>query len=165
MRVAYLCLMGDQPGAVRAVAPAHAAYWRGLALPGYLGGPFDDRSGGLITFDTESIENAEDLVAEDSLVREGLADESMAEDVAGRVGTPAPAVQPATRLGRPSPDRAGWRHLHGATPGDLGDQRILDTSGAGSACRAFRVRWSAGPLVGSFRSRSVRRRRRGRRAG
>jgi uncharacterized protein YciI len=41
-------------------------------LPGYLGGPFSDRSGGLITFESESIEKAEQLVAGDPFLRRGL---------------------------------------------------------------------------------------------
>jgi uncharacterized protein YciI len=72
MRVVYLYGMEDQPGAVRAVVPAHASHWRGLALPGYLGGPFDDRSGGLITVEVESTEQPDDLVANDPFVRERL---------------------------------------------------------------------------------------------
>jgi len=72
MRFAYLYFMKDDPDAVRAVAPAHAAYWRGLAMPGYVGGPFADRSGGLITFEIASQEQAEQLVVDDPFVREGL---------------------------------------------------------------------------------------------
>jgi hypothetical protein len=47
MRFLYFYLMRDAPDRVRAVAPEHAAYWRELGLPDYLGGPFVDRSGGL----------------------------------------------------------------------------------------------------------------------
>lgn len=72
MRIAYLYLMKDEPGRVRAVAPEHAAYWHGLAATGYLGGPFADRSGGLITFEAESSEKAERLVADDPFIRQGL---------------------------------------------------------------------------------------------
>jgi uncharacterized protein YciI len=72
MQVVYLYFMTDQPERVRAIAPEHAAYWQGLALPGYLGGPFSDRSGGLITFESESIETAEQLVAGDPFLRRGL---------------------------------------------------------------------------------------------
>jgi hypothetical protein len=36
---------------VREVAPKHAAYWHELRLPEYVGGPFADRSGGLISFE------------------------------------------------------------------------------------------------------------------
>jgi hypothetical protein len=38
MRVAYFYLMRDRADQVTMAAPAHAAYWRELALPGYLGG-------------------------------------------------------------------------------------------------------------------------------
>ena len=39
MRCSYIYFMKDDPDRVAAVAPAHAAYWRGLALREYLGGP------------------------------------------------------------------------------------------------------------------------------
>jgi uncharacterized protein YciI len=65
MRFLYFYLMRDAPDRVRAVAPEHAAYWRELGLPDYLGGPFVDRSGGLITFEVASADEAERLVADD----------------------------------------------------------------------------------------------------
>jgi hypothetical protein len=70
----FLCfyLMKEAPDRVRAAAPKHAAYWRELELRGYLGGPFADRSGGLITFETESAAEAEVLVANDPFVKECL---------------------------------------------------------------------------------------------
>jgi hypothetical protein len=64
--------MIDEPDTARCVAPQHAAYRQGLNLPAYLGGPFADRSGGLITFEGESTESAERLVADDPFVRLGL---------------------------------------------------------------------------------------------
>jgi hypothetical protein len=54
MRFLHFYLMSDAPARVQAVAPEHAVYWRELGLPDYLGGPFGDRSGGLITFETGS---------------------------------------------------------------------------------------------------------------
>ena len=72
MRVAYSYFMKDEPDRVRAVAPDHVAYWRGLAITGYLGGPFIDRPGGLITFEIGSSEQAEQLVADDPFLREEL---------------------------------------------------------------------------------------------
>ena len=80
MRVAYVYFMRDEPDRVRVVAPQHAAYWRGLAATGYLGGPFADRSGGLISFETTSGEEAERLVAEDPFVRQGLVGSSWLKD-------------------------------------------------------------------------------------
>jgi len=38
MRILYFYVMKDAPDRVRAAAPGHAAYWRGLALREYLGG-------------------------------------------------------------------------------------------------------------------------------
>ena len=74
MRCAYISFMKDDPGRVEAVAPEHAAYWHGLGLRDYLG-PFADRSGGLISFETYS-RPAEQLVAHDPFVREGLVERS-----------------------------------------------------------------------------------------
>jgi hypothetical protein len=50
---AYLYFMRNDPDRVRAAVPDHVSYWLGLRLDGYLGGPFEDRSVGLITFQTD----------------------------------------------------------------------------------------------------------------
>ena len=72
MRVAYFYFMKSEPELVRTVALRHATYWRELALPAYRGGPFADRSGGLILFDSNSAHEAEDVVARDPFVLEQL---------------------------------------------------------------------------------------------
>ena len=72
MRFAYVYFMKDDPERVRDVAPQHVGYWRGLAITGYLGGPFADRSGGLITFETETDDKAERLVSDDPFLRQKL---------------------------------------------------------------------------------------------
>jgi uncharacterized protein YciI len=77
MRIAYFYWMKDDPDRIRMVAPEHAAYWRDLGLPGYLGGPFADRSGGLISFEAESVETAERVIAADPFVREELLESSV----------------------------------------------------------------------------------------
>ena len=77
MRIAYFYWMKDDPDRVRTVAPEHAAYWRDLGLPGYLGGPLADRSGGLITFEADSLQSAQRLVAADPFVREELLEGSV----------------------------------------------------------------------------------------
>jgi hypothetical protein len=59
VRVLYFYLMRDAPDRVRGVAPEHAGYWHALGLRDYLGGPFADRTGGLITFEIASAEEAE----------------------------------------------------------------------------------------------------------
>lgn len=72
MRFLYFYLMRAAPDRVRMVAPEHAAYWRKLGQRDYLGGPFADRSGGLITFQAGSVTEANQLVAHDPFVREDL---------------------------------------------------------------------------------------------
>jgi len=71
-RYAYFYFMRDDARRVRAAAPQHAAHWRDLGLNDYAGGPFHDRSGGLITFRVESKAQAEDAVATDPFVTAGL---------------------------------------------------------------------------------------------
>jgi uncharacterized protein len=80
MRCSYIYFMKDNPDRVAAVAPEHAAYWRGLELREYLGGPFADRSGGLISFETDSHDDAAQLVADDPFVREGLVERSWVKE-------------------------------------------------------------------------------------
>ena len=72
---AYFYFMKADPDRVRAVAPRHASYWRGLRLAHYVGGPFEDRSGGLITFDAEDATQARRAVREDPFILEGLVEE------------------------------------------------------------------------------------------
>jgi uncharacterized protein YciI len=72
-RFAYLDFMKDDPDRIQATVPRHVAHWRELRLPGYLGGPFEDRTGGLlITFQAEDGERARHAVDTDPFVQEGL---------------------------------------------------------------------------------------------
>jgi hypothetical protein len=80
MRVLYLYWMKVDPDRVRTIAPQHAAYWRDLGLPEYVGGPFADRSGGLITFEADSLEQAEGIIAADPFVREELLESSVVKE-------------------------------------------------------------------------------------
>jgi YCII-related domain len=71
-RFAYFYLMKADPDGVRLVAPRHASYWRHLGLAHYTGGPFADRTGGLITFDAADVAEAERAVRGDPFILEGL---------------------------------------------------------------------------------------------
>lgn len=75
-RFAYFYFMANDPARVRSLAPQHTEHWHGLNLSGYTGGPFADRSGGLITFLADESAQAEAAVAEDPFVREGLIERS-----------------------------------------------------------------------------------------
>ena len=72
MKVIHFYAMKPDSDRVRRVAPQHAAYWHGLRLPGYEGGPFADRSGGLITFEADSVNDAKRVIAADPFVRQDL---------------------------------------------------------------------------------------------
>jgi len=73
MRFLYFYLMrGGAAERLGTVAPRHAAYWHELSLPEYVGGPFTDRMGGLITFEASSLTEAERLAAADPFVVEDL---------------------------------------------------------------------------------------------
>jgi hypothetical protein len=72
MRFAYFYFMTDDADRVREAAPDHAAYWQDLQLDGYQGGPFADRSGGLIVFAADSVDHAGRLVGDDPFIRHGL---------------------------------------------------------------------------------------------
>ena len=72
LRFAYFYLMADDPARVRATVPRHVAHWHDLGLAGYLGGPFADRTGGLITFQADDDQQAQRAVDTDPFVQEGL---------------------------------------------------------------------------------------------
>lgn len=71
-RFLYFYLMRDARDAIRAVVPAHVDYWQSRQLEDYLGGPFTDRSGGLITFAAENLEHAQQTVQHDPFVQQQL---------------------------------------------------------------------------------------------
>jgi uncharacterized protein YciI len=71
-RFAYFYFMRRDPKRVSSVAPLHTAHWRNLAPSGYEGGPFQDRSGGLITFKANDLEQAQAAVAGDPFLKEDL---------------------------------------------------------------------------------------------
>jgi uncharacterized protein YciI len=75
-RFLYFYLMRNRPDDIRRAAPAHAQYWRERNLPGYMGGPFADRSGGLITFEAAGIEEAKQAVMSDPFVLDNLIEQS-----------------------------------------------------------------------------------------
>jgi uncharacterized protein YciI len=71
-RFAYFYFMSGDSDRVRAIVPRHVAHWSGLGLNDYLGGPFEDRTGGLITFSARDFTEAQRAVETDPFVLEGL---------------------------------------------------------------------------------------------
>jgi uncharacterized protein YciI len=72
----YFYLMRKTPTAIRQVVAAHVQYWRSRDVPGYMGGPFADRTGGLITFSAASLDDAQHIIVDDPFVREQLIEQS-----------------------------------------------------------------------------------------
>lgn len=75
-RYVYVYFMAGEPERVRAAAPRHTEYWHSLDLVGYAGGPFADRSGGLITFLAADEDAGRAAVDGDPFVRENLLGQS-----------------------------------------------------------------------------------------
>ena len=71
-RYVYFYLMNADRDRAATVVPEHMAHWNGRCLPGYSGGPFDDRSGGMITFEADDLAAAQQLVDGDPFVQGDL---------------------------------------------------------------------------------------------
>lgn len=79
-RFVYCYTMRNTPDRIREVVPRHVAYWHGLDLPEYLGGPFADRSGGLITFAAPDLSHAREAVHHDPFVTADLIEDSWVKE-------------------------------------------------------------------------------------
>jgi uncharacterized protein YciI len=64
----FFYLMKNNPEKIRDTVPEHIRYWENSKPINYSGGPFSDRSGGLILFEAEGIEKATKLTMNDPFV-------------------------------------------------------------------------------------------------
>ncbi|MFC1585971.1 YciI family protein [Fibrobacterota bacterium] len=64
-RYVYVYFMKDKPEVIKDVVSSHSNYWKTCSLENYLGGPFADRSGGIISFSSESLEQAGQVIEKD----------------------------------------------------------------------------------------------------
>lgn len=71
-RFVYFYFNRFEPEKIRQTVPAHVQYWKTANLKDYAGGPFGDRSGGLISFSALSLEDAEATVQQDPFVQSDL---------------------------------------------------------------------------------------------
>lgn len=71
-RFAYVYFMKRLPDRIRDLVPEHVEYWTSRHLGGYSGGPFADRSGGLILFDAKTVEDAIAIADADPFVTNGV---------------------------------------------------------------------------------------------
>ncbi|MBI5874156.1 MAG: hypothetical protein HZB36_08510 [Candidatus Omnitrophica bacterium] len=71
-RVVFFYFMKKEPDKIREIVSAHIAYWKNNNYRDYMGGPFADRSGGLITFEANDIEEATKIINKDPFIINGL---------------------------------------------------------------------------------------------
>ena len=71
-RFVYVYFNRNEPEKIRRVVAAHVQYWKTANLIGYMGGPFGDRTGGLISFVAASLAEATDIILHDPFVLEDL---------------------------------------------------------------------------------------------
>jgi uncharacterized protein YciI len=71
-RFAFFYFMKKEPDKIQIVVPSHIEYWEKCNLRTYLGGPFADRSGGLITFEAENLEEATSIIMDDPFISQNL---------------------------------------------------------------------------------------------
>lgn len=71
-RFVYFYFNRDEPAKIRQVVAAHVQYWKTANLKGYVGGPFADRTGGLISFVASSLEDATEIILQDPFILEDL---------------------------------------------------------------------------------------------
>ena len=74
-RFVYLYFNRNEPEKIRQVVPAHVQYWKTANLEGYMGGPFGDRTGGLISFIASSPDKASEIILRDPFILEDLIDQ------------------------------------------------------------------------------------------
>jgi uncharacterized protein YciI len=71
-RFIYFYFNRSEPEKVRQLVPIHVQYWITAGLRGYMGGPFSDRAGGLISFFALSLEEATEIILKDPFILEDL---------------------------------------------------------------------------------------------
>jgi uncharacterized protein YciI len=71
-RFVYFYFNRDNPEKIRQAVPAHKEYWKTAGVEDYQGGPFADRTGGLISFSASSLEEATGIILQDPFIQEDL---------------------------------------------------------------------------------------------
>lgn len=67
--IIFFYTMKNEPELIKGLVSEHIRYWENLNLVNYKGGPFIDRSGGLITFLFDDLEQAKKIINEDPFIK------------------------------------------------------------------------------------------------
>ena len=92
-RFLYFYINRNQPEKIQQVVPAHVEYWKTAILKEYMGGPFADRTGGLISFVVSSMEEAAEIIRQDPFVLEALIDQKWIKEWILEASFKAPSDQ------------------------------------------------------------------------
>ena len=79
-RFIYFYFNRNEPEKIREVVPAHVQYWKTADLKSYAGGPFTDRSGGLISFAAQNLEEAREIILRDPFIQEDLMEQTWVKE-------------------------------------------------------------------------------------
>ena len=74
-RFLYFYFNRTESEKIKQVVPAHVQYWKSVNVKDYMGGPFADRTGGLISFVASSLEEATAIIHQDPFVLSDLIDQ------------------------------------------------------------------------------------------
>ena len=77
---AFFYFMKNQSEAIGETVPGHIAYWKDDNYRKIQGGPFADRSGGMVVFQAESLDSATLIANSDPFVKEDLLDNSWVKE-------------------------------------------------------------------------------------
>lgn len=76
----FFYLMKDKAEQIRDVVPMHVSYWSDKGSANYTGGPFADRSGGMILFQAADMHSAEQLAHNDPFVIQDVIESSWVKE-------------------------------------------------------------------------------------
>ncbi|HEX6306431.1 MAG TPA: YciI family protein [Anaerolineales bacterium] len=79
-RFVYFYFNRNEPEKIKQVVPDHVQYWKTAKLKGYIGGPFGDRTGGLISFVVPNLQAAMQIILQDPFIREDLIEEKWVKE-------------------------------------------------------------------------------------
>jgi uncharacterized protein YciI len=72
----FFYIMKDEEKRIRDIIPAHVGYWKKQLSANHAGGPFSDRSGGMILFEAMDHDSARQLTHRDPFVIEHVIEKS-----------------------------------------------------------------------------------------
>ena len=79
-RFVYFYFNRNEPEEIKQVVPDHVQYWKTANPKGYSGGPFGDRTGGMITFLVPNLQAAMEFILRDPFIREDLIEEKWVKE-------------------------------------------------------------------------------------